>query len=197
MQFYCVTVFFLSKTQFKCIQPFNVFSFLCFMCSHGWTESCFFFFLHSEHTDDRKFWLLALRDIKFSTWMRSDNLFFFFFFDFADPPNYILKLGHIRKYTYINIYHFMSGYTAHVAWSKVAGMKLSFWQPTHFLSACKPLQSRVFLVEQLTVHTNINVWKYLYSATEPSHIWVSGVGMLIKTGRRWRKRPICELEESL
>lgn len=127
--------------------------------------------------------------------MRSDNLFFFF--DFADPPNYILKLGHIRKYTYINIYHFMSGYTAHVAWSKVAGMKLSFWQPTHFLSACKPLQSRVFLVEQLTVHTNINVWKYLYSATEPSHIWVSGVGMLIKTGRRWRKRPICELEESL
>lgn len=38
---------------------------------------------------------------------------------------------------------------------------------THILSACKLLQSQVFLVEQLTMHTNINVWKYWYGATEP------------------------------
>lgn len=77
------------------------------------------------------------------------------------------------RHTQIYIHHFISEYTAYVAWSKVAGVKLGFWQPTHILSACKPLQSRVFLVEQLTVYTNINVWKYWYIATEPNHICVS------------------------
>lgn len=61
----------------------------------------------------------------------------------------------------------MSGYTAYVAQGKVAGVKLSLWQPTHTLSACKLLQSQVFLLEQLTMHTNFNVWKYWYGATEP------------------------------
>lgn len=66
-------------------------------------------------------------------------------------------------------------------------MKLSFWQPTHLLSACKPLQSRVSLLEQLAVHTNINVWKCWYRATEPELICVCAEGMLRKTRRGWRK----------
>ena len=41
------------------------------------------------------------------------------------------------------------------------------WQPAHILNTCKPLQSQVFPVEQLTMHTNINVWKCWYVATEP------------------------------
>lgn len=138
-------------------------------------------FLNSKQTDNGDAWNLAITCLylffSLNVWHNWENYAYF-----ADHVK-MWWTHYIPKY----IYHFMSGYTAYVAWGKVAVVKLSLWQPTHILRACKLLQSQVFLVEQLTMHMNINVWKYWYGATEPKPYLWSGVGMLIKSWRGLRK----------
>lgn len=73
-------------------------------------------------------------------------------------------------------------------------LKQSPWNGTGLFGStqtpsCKAAAVQSLLVEQLTVHTNINVWKCSRSATEPHRIPVSGAGMLIKTRRKY---PACE-----
>lgn len=83
----------------------------------------------------------------------------------------------------------------HVRVHGACSLQQSLWIGTGFsgrthASSCKAAAVQSLLVEQLTVHTNINVWKCARSATEPNRIPVSGVEMLIETRQKY---PVCEL----
>lgn len=68
---------------------------------------------------------------------------------------------------YIYIYTSFHVWTHHICSLRQSHWSETQWPTIHILNACKPLPSQVCLVEQLTMDTNINVWKYWYAATEP------------------------------